>query len=310
MLDAVALAVVGSVNQDVTQRVVELPQPGETVIARRTQITLGGKGANQAVAAARMGLPVSLVGAVGDDAAGGAALRTLAELGVDVSGVTAVAGVTTGLAQITVDERGENTIVVDSGANHAASSTAVTSALERLLDGIPAVVLCQGELEPEVVDSVAGWCARLGHRLVLNLAPVIQLAAQTLAAADPLVVNRGEADRLLGHASDDPAGELAARTGNAVVVTLGPDGAVLAAAGRRTAVPARAVTVVDTTGAGDAFCGVLAAALARGATLEAAVRAGVEAGTHAVERAGTIGSYPLRTDLATWVGVDVDEVAR
>ncbi|MWB99521.1 ribokinase [Agromyces seonyuensis] len=293
--------VVGSVNVDTTHYVERLPGPGETVLARRTLVALGGKGANQAVAATRFGAEVRFVGAVGADASGRFALDELHRLGVGVDEVRLVDGVVTGAAAITVDAAAENTIVVAPGANATVGLDDV-----KTLDLGVGAVLAQGELAAEVVDAVVARAAAASLRVVLNLAPVIGVAPTTLALADPLVVNESEA-RAVGIAEDaaDVDAWLAAaaasvgRLARSVVVTLGRSGAVLAevdATGtlRATHRPAFDAVAVDTTGAGDCFAGTLAAALAEGLGLDEAVRFAAAAGACAVESPGTVGSYAER----------------
>ena len=295
------IAVVGSINQDAFVYVDAFPKAGETVLARDGATGLGGKGANQAIAAALLGAPVSFVGAVGSDAAGSSALAALSADGVATDTIDARDDAATGAAYITVDAAGENTIIVHSGANAVVTAAGVTAALDRV--DAPALVLAQGELPAVAVDAAAAWARGARLRFVLNLAPVIEVAPATLSAADPLVVNEGEAAELLGHASDDPAGELAAQLGTSVVVTLGAAGASVAADGRTWALPSpKPERVVDTTGAGDAFVGALAAALAAGHPLEYAVRVGVAAGSFAVQAGGTTTSYARDTTLAALAG--------
>ena len=295
------IAVVGSINQDSFVYVESFPKAGETVLAKDGATGLGGKGANQAIAAALLGASVSFVGAVGTDAAGSSALAALSADGVATDTIEARDDAATGAAYITVDAAGENTIIVHSGANAVVTGADVDAALARV--DAPALVLAQGELPAVAVDAAAAWATAHAVRFVLNLAPVIEVAPATLSAADPLVVNEGEAAELLGQASDDPAGELAARLGTSVVVTLGAAGASVAADGRTWTQPSpKPAAVIDTTGAGDAFVGAVAAALAAGHPLEYAVRVGVAAGSFAVQAGGTTTSYPRDTTLAALAG--------
>lgn len=304
------IVVVGSLNQDLTRYVPALPQPGETVFASRAASALGGKGANQAVAAARVGATVRFVGAIGDDLAGGGARSALEAAGIITDELLTSTAAATGTALITVDADGENTIVVDSGANLTVDPQHAAAVVERV--GAHAVVVCQGELPTAVIDAVASATQRVGSRFVLNLAPVVPVAPATLSAADPLIVNELEGAQLLGaaDADADAAAALQRRLGTSVVVTLGGDGARLATEHAEIAVPAAEVAqVVDTTGAGDAFCGVLAAALAFGCELEQAVRFGVAAGGIAVAAAGTTESYPTAEQLPGWGDTARDEGA-
>lgn len=300
-----SVLVVGSVNQDSFVYVREFPQPGETVLAHDAAAGIGGKGANQAIAAALVGARTWFVGAVGDDPAGEAALRAIAASGVDTTGIRLIPG-RTGSAAITVADSGENTIVVDSGANAALDAAAVADSIRGLIGGMPApvVVLLQGELSPAVTTSAIRAAREAFAVVVLNLAPVIELGDEVLAQCDALVLNQTEAATIGGPGASDReiAAALHDRLGVAVVLTLGAEGAVLADGhGIReqpAPVPAR---IADTTGAGDAFTGTLAAALAHGLPLTDAVAAGVVAGSAAVESAGTITSYVrdrLAADLA------------
>ncbi|TBN57724.1 ribokinase [Glaciihabitans arcticus] len=290
------IVVVGSINQDYFAYVDDFPGAGATILANDGASGLGGKGANQAIAARLLGARVAFVGAVGGDAAGTGALAALEADGVDVTGIRILNATGTGAAYITVNGAGENTIIVHSGANARVSADDVLSL------GASAVVLAQGELPGAAIDAAARAALATGARFVLNLAPVVEVDLDTLATADPLIVNEGEAAELLGDYSDDLAGDLAARFGISVVVTLGSRGAAVSTPGRSWIEPSPVPSaVVDTTGAGDAFVGALAAALAAGRDLAFAVRVGAAAGSHAVESAGTTTSYAR--------GVSLDELA-
>jgi ribokinase len=303
--------VVGSIHMDMRTVVPALPAPGQTVVARTSERGLGGKGANQAVAAAACGADVALLGAVGDDGDGSAALERLGAYGVDTHLVARETGHTTGFALVAVDDEGENSIVVVPGADFTVDPTAIEDNAAAI--AAARVVVTQGELAPATIDHLAVHTGAAGGCLLLNLAPVVDVAASTLAIADPLVVNEHEAADLtrdrLGSLADEPDGvaEAAAlaralvdaQLARSVVITLGAHGAIALAgpASRHTtrgvvaATPAPAAAVVDTTGAGDACVGAMAAALAGGDGLEAALAAGVTAGTLAVGRAGASASY-------------------
>jgi ribokinase len=277
-----SVLVVGSINVDITVHAERLPAPGETVAGGRLERTGGGKGANQAVAAARAGAAVVLVGAVGDDDFGAVALDELRAEGVDVTSVRRLAGAATGVALIVVDRAGDNQIAVASGANHQVSGDDV-----RATEGRPGCVLASFELPDEPVLAAARIAREAGCPLIVNPAPARPLAPG-LCELHPIVTpNRREAAEVTGE--DDPeaaARALAARTGAPVVVTLGERGALVFDATARDLVPAPRVHAVDTTGAGDAFNGVLAAELARGRELRAAVEAAVAAAAQSVTRAG------------------------
>jgi ribokinase len=285
-----SVVVVGSINEDVVLLVSRAPQPGETLTAEQTTRRAGGKGANQAVAAARAGATVRMIGRVGEDATGERMLEDLRREGVDAGAVTALAGVATGTAYITVTADGENTIVVDPGANARLSADDVTSHRDALAGA--AVMLAQLEVPVATVATAVRAARDAGARPVVTLAPAQEVPAELLAGLDPLLVNEHEAGFLLGVddvVDDVPGGarRLLDLGPKSVVITLGPQGAVLADSDGVRQLPALEVKeVVDTTGAGDAFAGVLASALARGASLSEAVQAGLVAGAESVGRAG------------------------
>jgi ribokinase len=296
------VVVVGSVNADVIARVAAHPAPGETVLGDSLVVLAGGKGANQAVAAALLGARVALVGAVGDDEFAGPATETLRSAGVDLTALDVVAG-PTGIALVTVAADGENSIVVVPGANGSVGRDAVAE--HGHLVGAADVVVLQGEIPRDGIEAAAR-AAR--GRVVLNLAPVLALDPEVLRLADPLVVNEHEARGALailcagagpGNDADHArvAGELVAAGVRSVVVTLGPAGALVAVPRHEVvAVPAPAVTVVDTTGAGDAFVGALAHRLAAGDGLVAAARLAARVGAYAVTGPGAQASYPSADD--------------
>jgi ribokinase len=307
-MDGLDLLVVGSANADLVIGVERRPAAGETVLGSDLAVHPGGKGANQAVAAARLGARAALLARVGDDAHGRLLLGAQRAAGVDTGGVL-VGGAPTGVALITVDPSGDNSIVVSPGANARLSPGDVRAAGSLL--AAARVVSLQLEIPLETVAEVvrvARAAGAAGPRVVLNPSPPVSLPAQVLAACDPLVVNEHEARALLG---DHPAGHeagtgapeawasaLLALGPRSVVVTLGAAGAL--AADRRGAVrvDSTPVEVVDTTGAGDAFAGALAWRLAVGDGLPAAVRYAVRVGAAAVTRAGAQASFPTATDLA------------
>ncbi|NOW00690.1 ribokinase [Isoptericola chiayiensis] len=288
-----SIVVVGSVNADLVAPVPALPEPGETVLAESMTVLPGGKGANQAVAAARLGADVALVGAVGSDAFAEAALAGVRRDGVSLDAVDVVPG-PTGVALVVVGAEGENSIVVVRGAN-AAVGPAVVDRHRDLLAGADVVVV-QGEIPVPGIEA-AVRAAR--GRVLLNLAPVVDVAPDVLALADPLVVNGGEAERLLSDAgrpiADAPFAvveELLALGPRSVVLTMGGAGAVVAGADGPVVVPSPRVAAVDTTGAGDAFAGALATRLAAGDDLVAAARTAVRAGAFSVVTPGAQPSFP------------------
>jgi len=296
------IVVVGSLNVDVSLRVPRFVRPGETLRASGLEIGAGGKGLNQAVAAARLGGRVRMVGRVGADPFAGIALAALREAGVDATHVDALAGARTGLATITVDEEtGQNQIAVAGGANHQVTVDHVRDAVSAFRAA--AVLLIQLELPPATVDA-ALELARASHvRTVLDPAPLRELAPETLARVDVLTPNEGEAESLSGVRIRDvesaaaAASALQERTRGDVVVTLGAQGCVWAHATGFEHVPAPAVRALDTTGAGDAFNGALAVALARGEPLSRALRHAVRAGSASTLRRGAAAAMPTAAEL-------------
>jgi ribokinase len=284
-MSAGRVVVVGSINVDLTVSVDHLPAPGETVVGGRLTRSGGGKGANQAVAAARAGAAAALVGMVGMDDDGDRQLADLTAGGVDVSVVQRCADAATGTAVILLADGGENSIVVSSGANHRLAAADIDDLVLLAAD----VVVGQTELPPDVVDAAAAIARRAGIRFVLNCAPVVAVSAATLGSADPLVVNEVEGMQLLGRSAsaEDLASALRNEIGaRSVVVTCGADGAVVVDRDGLDHLAAVAVDAVDTTGAGDAFVGTLAAVLAQGESLRAAVREAVRTASETVTRRG------------------------
>ena len=304
------VVVVGSLNRDYVCTVDRLPAAGETTLGSELVLHDGGKGGNQAVAAALVGAVTgtrcAFVGAVGRDDDGSALLAGLRGAGVDVGAVSEVPGVRTGAALITVDADGANTIVVAPGANHRLDTATVDAALDPLLAG-DAVLVLQGELAPSVTEAALRRAESEGVRVVLNLAPAAPVPTELLAVCDPLVVNESEGAALTGDAGaggpEDTALVLATRARSAVL-TLGGAGALVAVDGRTTRLRAPATEVVDSTGAGDAFTGALAAGLAHGLDVVAAARWGVAVASYSVGRAGAQESYPAGETCAALLPAD------
>jgi ribokinase len=297
------VVVVGSVNVDLVVSVARLPRAGETVAGGAFARHGGGKGANQAVAAARLGAQVAIVGAVGADELGDEALAELAGEGIDVDHVARLEGVPTGVAAIVVDESGENQIAVASGANAQLDASAVERALTALLATKPresdplgfGVVLLVNEVPEAAVAAgvraahAAGWLA------VLNPAPARSGADLGGVLLTP---NADEARELAGEQDVEAAARvLAERTGAAVLVTLGADGALLLDGGDAKRLPAPPVDVVDTTGAGDTVNGALAAELAAGRPLPEAVRFALAAAALSTTAAGARTGMPRRDEV-------------
>ena len=298
-----AVAVVGSLNLDLVIRVAELPGPGETVTGGDLFRNPGGKGANQAVAAARLGRRVAMVGRVGDDEAGRVLLGSLEADAVDTSQVKVLDGVPSGTAFITVSEDGENQIVVSPGANARLTAGDVAAAKAAL--GGAAVTLLQLEVP---LAAVAAAARTAGGTVVLNPAPVRDLPAELLADVDVLVPNRVELAQLAEGAVPESVAEAVRLAGRlparAVVVTLGADGCLVVEDGDAAHVPAVPIRAVDSTAAGDAFCGGLADALAGGASLQEAARRAVRVAAAACLRPGAQASLPTPADLEALPGPD------
>lgn len=296
-----AIAVVGSLNIDLIAYTQRVPGPGETVMGDRFAMGFGGKGANQAVMAARLGANVSMVGALGDDVYADMTFDNLARQGVDAAHVARVPG-SSGVAPIWVEPDGTNRIIVVGGANDAVDPATAAEAV-RSMRRLDAVI---GQLEiPQAVTTAAFQAARArGAVTILNPAPAAALSADLLAASGWLIPNEHELAILAGtgpiEADDDDAfTSFAAKVGCRLVVTLGSRGAaVVGVDGTVTRVPAIPVQAVDTTGAGDAFVGAFGYGLAAGFDEQVAVRLGIACASDSVTRPGTQSSFASREDAA------------
>jgi len=289
------ILVFGSLNIDLVFAVEALPRAGETVTARRFETLPGGKGANQATAAARAGAEVLMAGCVGDDGFGRSLLKALGGNGVDVRLVRRVSAAT-GCAVVAVDAKGENQILVASGANALARAADVPDALL----GPRTTLLLEREVEARESAALARRAKRRGARVILNLAPMGPVPEELLAASDVIVVNEHEAAMLLGGepACASAAAAFASRRGITLIVTLGAEGAMaFRPDGPVLRVGALPVTPVDTTGAGDAFVGVLAAALDRGQALAEALRRASVAGALACLKEGAQSALPTAEEI-------------
>ena len=285
-----SVIVVGSANVDQVFRVERIPSPGETVLSTGFSTARGGKGQNQAVAAARAGAPTAFIAALGDDAFGSDTRAGLIDDGVDVTGVRSL-DAATGTALIAVDSVGENTIIVEAGANRllvdlqSADAAAIAAS---------SVLAMQLEIPLETVIAAARIARAADTTVMLNAAPIRDLPAELLSSLDILVVNEHEASHLAGERDWRELTEQVP----VVVVTLGSEGALLLRRGSdevRLAAPS--VHAVDATGAGDTFCGAFAAGLAEDMELEQALRFAVTAASLSVQSYGAVPSIPLRAEI-------------
>ena len=288
------VTILGSANLDIVFTVDRIPSPGETLLADSAERYPGGKGLNQAVAAARAGVSTSFIGALGSDDASEILARTIADAAIESSRVRRTT-VATGQAFIVVDPAGENTIIVASGAN-ATMTTLEPADVEALAHGT--VLLMQLELPVEVVSAAALTARESGCLVMLNAAPARTLSRAVLDCLDVLIVNEHEACIVGG--SDDLATASAALSALVprVIVTLGAAGSVLYEAGTELArIEAPRVTAIDTTGAGDTFCGAFAAAIAEGQEFEPAARFATTAAALSVQAIGAVPSVPTRARI-------------
>jgi ribokinase len=294
--------VVGSANVDIITRVGELPAPGQTLMGTEAVLRPGGKGANQAVAAARLGATTRMVAATGDDGFSALVSTGLHEAGVDVGRVLTVEGESTGLALIVVAASGENTIVVAPGANASLAPAAMDGVVIRAGD----VVVLQLEIPIDCCLAAAAAAKLAGAQVLLNAAPLTKPGdprfLELLDRTDVLVVNETEATELAGSTApsdvDGWRALVATLPATSAVITLGARGAVASDSTTTWWQPPFHADVLDTTGAGDAFCGALAHALASGLDLRAAVRHGCAAGALATGRLGAQAALPDATELA------------
>ncbi|HUS81027.1 MAG TPA: ribokinase [Armatimonadota bacterium] len=290
------VVVLGSLNVDLVVRTERMPRPGETVLGDQFGTVPGGKGANQAAAAARLGARVEMVGCLGDDPFGPTLRNNLQALGVGTARVRTVAATATGIAMIVVDAHGENSIVVAPGANAAMTAEDVQNA-RALMRGARYLVM-QCEVPVAVIRAAAALAAELRVPVILNAAPAHGIDREILAQVAYVIVNEHEAEHVTGIPVQDL--DAAGCAGLAMlamgvahpIVTLGPNGALFASRGSTVHVPARPVNVVDTTAAGDAFVGALTVALLRDYPLREAVRYATCAGTLATTVLGAQPSLP------------------
>jgi ribokinase len=295
------ILVVGSSNTDMVAKADRLPAPGETVLGGAFLMAAGGKGANQAVAAARLGADVVFVAKVGDDIFGKQAVESFNREGIDTSCMVTDAANPSGVALITVDAHGENCIVVASGANANLVRVDLFAAEEKIKNA--SLVLMQLEIPLETVEYVAQLASGYGVPVILNPAPACALPEELMRKVAILTPNQKEAEMLSGVAIIDKASAeraaeaLAARSVNTVIITLGAEGALLFDAGKFEWVPAPVVPAVDTTAAGDVFCGALAVALSESRLVKDAVVFACAAAALSVTKMGAQTSAPFRGEV-------------
>lgn len=295
------IVVIGSTNTDMVVKSARIPAPGETILGGRFMMNPGGKGANQAVAAARLGGDVTFVAKVGDDLFGREAKALFEKEGIRTEFVLTDANEPSGVALIMVDAHGENCIAVASGANGtltAGDLAAARSEIERA-----GLVLMQLETPVETVRQAAAWAAAAGVPVVLNPAPACALPEALFGCLDLITPNESEAELLTGITVTDEVSAAAAaealcgRSVRRVIITMGSRGAYVYEGGAGRLVPAVKVEAVDTTAAGDVFNGALAVALTEGHTLEAAAGFAVRAAAVSVTRMGAQASAPRRAEV-------------
>jgi ribokinase len=296
------VVIVGSLNMDLVTRAPRLPRAGETLAGQSFVTVPGGKGANQAVAAARLGASVAMIGCVGDDAYGEQLRAALLAEGVDCQAVTPVSGESTGVALIVVDDSSQNAIVIVAGGNGHVTASVVDS-FDALLCQAE-VIICQLEVPLDTVGHVLKRGHELGKTVILNPAPASgPLPAQWFAWIDYLIPNESEATALTGLPVDSTASADAAATAllnagvSKVIVTLGEQGALFASKSRSEHFPAPKVQPIDTTAAGDTFVGGFAAALADGKSESDAIRFGQVAAALSVTRSGAQPSIPTFAEV-------------
>lgn len=291
--------VVGSLNMDLVAQVRDMPRPGETIIGHSFHTMMGGKGANQAVAAARLGAKVAMIGCLGNDEFGGSMQEILERELVDTSGVRSVENVSSGTAMIIVDQSGENSIIVAPGANHHLKEDDVQK--HAALFQASSVVVLQLEIPVPTVSCSMNLAKKYNKTVILNPAPMQKLPEDMLGKVDFLILNEVEAEELTGQTTNDfdklVAG-LRALPCKKVVLTLGRDGAAYIDDAEVVRYPAFRVQAVDTTGAGDSFIGAFAGKIAQGSSADEAIRYAIKVSAVTVTRLGALAALPNTEEVS------------
>ena len=301
------ILVVGSSNTDLIIKVPEIPRPGETLLGGQFQTFPGGKGANQAVAAARAGGEVVFIASVGDDSYGAEAIKGYKQDNINTEDIKVCKGVPSGIAMITVSHKGENAITVASGANGELTASDLEEAEEPFAEAD--YMLVQLETPIETVQKAVELCAEFQTRVILNPAPAAELPDEILGKVHIITPNETEAEKLTGTVvTDEASAALAAdalhqRGIQTVIITMGSKGAFLSdpATGKRALVPGFSVKAVDTTAAGDVFNGQLAVSLAEGLVLEEAILEAHAAAALSVQKLGAQSSIPRREETNSFL---------
>jgi ribokinase len=295
------IVVIGSINTDMVVKTLKLPVPGETILGGKFLMTPGGKGANQAVAAARLGGNVSFIGKIGSDIFGKESKTILKSENINTSYLFIDKINPSGVALITVDKNGENCIVVASGSNACLSVSDIETAKDLILSSD--IIVVQLEIPIETVEYIVDLCNNNDKTVILNPAPATKLSDKLLSKVSVIIPNETEAELLTGvKVSDLASAEQAARYLSdkgipVVVVTLGSKGALLCTSNETQYIPAPLVESVDTTGAGDVFCGALALSLSKGIELAASVGFANKAASISVTRMGAQASAPYINEI-------------
>lgn len=300
-MDLDKIVVIGSCNTDMVITTDQLPKPGETVLGRNFKMFSGGKGANQAVAAARLGGDVSFIAKVGDDLFGKQSIKKYKDEGIDVKHIFLDTQLPTGVALIIVDQNGENCIAVASGANAALEFTHIENAKEIIENA--AILLMQLEIPIETVEYAAQLAYKKGIRVVLNPAPAVLLSDELLKCLYAIIPNKTEAEILSGIKISDwdsakqAANIISSKGVEIVVITLGENGALIKDGSNYYNILGNKVNVVDTTAAGDTFCGAFCVGISEGLSIQDTVKMANKAASIAVSREGAQASIPFRKEI-------------